>query len=371
VDAAAAGAGAAPLLPSHLVEPSGGVLALAPPEAPAGAEGAEGEAASRKKGALFGSSKARKAAAAVAAAKARWPANLPPTLPSRAWVRPFAGVELVVSGRVVTHHEDSEKRCAVSGTLALPSPLEALQGAGAAAWAWGDDGERRLRAHPMFAFRVQKVLTDVLSNRLYRKLRDGLGTCYDARASWDADFFSRFCALNISCTPLTREVAPAVAQMLATVAAFALGREPLTRKEFEEAVRPIRAQRSSDLKTNSYWTGALLSLHSHGSLASAAGFRDVERFWAALAFEDALAGAEAVAEALRARGPLAVHLVVGISGGVSFVAGGGVRAKGAAPKLLKARRRGAAAAAADERAEVDEEREWASLVAQISGEQLE
>ena len=150
------------------------------------------------------------------------------------------------------------------------------------------------------------------------------------------------------------------------VAGLLSGRDPLTRGEFEEAVRPVRATLPSDERTNAYWVGTLLTLHAHGSTKRLSSHHDKVRFYNALTYEDMLAGASAIAAALPV--PLPAHVVVGVSGGMSFAharsharAGAGAGASAGAGSGAGASA-GAGAGGRSSRRPRDPAREWAAVL---------
>jgi len=333
---AAAPPSAAAVTPSHFVLPS----AATPVVTLLAAAGGPAAAAAKKPRRARAKASASASASASAPAPS-WPAALPAAVAPTQWVAPLPSVRAVLAGSVVAH-ADSEERCVVECLFSLPSSSAAELARLAAAeppWEWGAGGDAdadagaggaaRLRTHPRFLFRVGYVLEAALSMRVYRRLRDVLGSSYDARVEAAAPHFgAAWRTLTASCTPLAAEAPRALAHLIDCVAGFLGGRDPLTRGEFEEAVQPVRASLPAQERTNGYWAAALVSLHCHGGPARLSSHRDKARFYAHLSFEDALAGAAALAAALPM--PLAAHVAVGVSGGASFAAGTGAGAGGGA-----------------------------------------
>jgi hypothetical protein len=125
------------------------------------------------------------------------------------------------------------------------------------------------------------------------------------------------------------------------------GAEPVTPAEFAEAVKPLAAGLEADTRTNGFWATAAVGLHAHASRERVAHVRALVPYWRSLALGDVHFAAGIVRAALP--WPLPVHLVVGVSGGVSFVPPGKPRRGG---------KRGGRAG--------DEAAEWAALMAQVA-----
>ena len=311
--------------------------------------------------------RAKSAAATAAAAEALWPTALPAAVAPSAWVAPLSSVRVVVAGSVVLH-SDSEESCVVHARFPFPSTTALELGRlSEPLWAWRDDGDIRLRTHPRFLYRVAVLLENSAKNRLYRRLRDALGTSYDAGIERGEPLFpTTLDSLGASCTPLASEAPQALAHLLDCVAGLLSGRDPLTRGEFEEAVRPVRATLPSDERTNAYWVDTLLTLHAHGSSKRLSSHHDKVRFYNALTYEDMLAGASAIAAALPV--PLPAHVVVGVSGGMSFEharsharAGAGAGASAGAGSGAGASA-GAGTGGRSSRRSRDPAREWAAVL---------
>ena len=207
------------------------------------------------------------AAAAAATAKPKrgkakakaWPAALPSAVAPAQWVAPLPSVSAVLAGTVVKH-DDSEERCVIECLFALPSSSVAeLARLAEPPWEWGEDGARRLRSHPRFLFRVSYIQEKVLSMRVYRRLRDVLGTSYDARVEASSPHFAAAQpTLTASCTPLASAAPQALAHLVDCCVGFLSGRDPLTRGEFDEAVQPVRAAMPAQERTNAYWSSTLI-----------------------------------------------------------------------------------------------------------------
>lgn len=176
------------------------------------------------------------------------------------------------------------------------------------------------RRHPLFLYRSANVWNDVISNRLYRVLRDESGSCYAASFSLSASEFADAGFGHATATPLPSHTARVLASAVRVIVSTLSGAWPLSEQEVEEARAPIATEVATSLHSSSYWSALLKHAHGfHGSQRSlAVALTGMRCFYECVTLEDIEAAL--ACEWAAAPRPLPIHVTVGIAAGASAAA---------------------------------------------------
>jgi hypothetical protein len=109
------------------------------------------------------------------------------------------------------------------------------------------------------------LATTVLSNRMYRRVRDELGLAYAADVSASSgQSFGGDSFITVSITPRPEHISASVAAALQVLTGFASGAEPITEKEATEVIAPEIPATRSAMQTDSHWVYSLGSYFEMG-----------------------------------------------------------------------------------------------------------
>jgi predicted Zn-dependent peptidase len=196
-------------------------------------------------------------------------------------------------------------------------------------------GQLSLLDHPIASLRIGLFAVDVLSNRMYRRVREELGLAYAADVSSSNTLsLAGDGSLEISVTPRPEHIAATVAAALHVITEFASGREPITEKEAEEVLKPEFPAIESSMHNDDHWLRSLGGLVEVGVPVLPACSADKRTFISLISARELdlelrrslLAGCltppgEAWSARVEdpskwsARVPLVVHTSIGVSGG--------------------------------------------------------
>ena len=185
-------------------------------------------------------------AAAAAAAAAAAPAAVSPP-PAAVAASLMTAASQLPAAAAPAPHPLLASTSGSAAPLSSPSPAAAV---GVEAAPFGDVASRR--AHPLFVYAAQALLTEVINSRLFTTVRDALGLTYDV--SFELSGFDRLAAgwfvLSVTSTP--EKVDEALAASLRTLRGLGGAGQRVAARELERARTTLLTRHESDGKTDAY-----------------------------------------------------------------------------------------------------------------------
>ena len=121
--------------------------------------------------------------------------------------------------------------------------------------------DKRMRDHgDMFVSRCIALLSDVVNNRLYERVRERGGLVYSVDLSFDPLFYADVGFFVISLAPFPDKMDVAV-QLVQTILADVQA-NGITEKELEASRRPTISEVRQNLERNSYWMSLMQGTNS-------------------------------------------------------------------------------------------------------------